>query len=202
MATKPTEVAGLNCPVGHENVPGAKFCAECGSALSEMVPCASGHQNLPGQKFCGECGERLGQSDSPETRTETSIDALDEVVAVELLDAAWQPENRELGRNDDLVGLTFRFENRSAKDVRAVGAEVIFLDLFGRTKRTVTLTADTKVLPGMQTVEDDSWSFKVNRFIDDDAWFMNHRFEDMKVMVIVRAILFVDGSLLGDPNIG
>ena len=51
------------CPEGHDgNAAGAKFCAECGTAMPVPAPltvtCPAGHETPPG-KFCGECGMSL-----------------------------------------------------------------------------------------------------------------------------------------------
>jgi len=45
---------------GTEGIPGKKFCAECGSALSNRCSnCNS--DNAPGAKFCADCGSALGK---------------------------------------------------------------------------------------------------------------------------------------------
>src|SRR6266851_2567266 len=44
---------------GTEGIPGKKFCAECGSPLSNRCSkCYS--ENAPGAKFCADCGSALG----------------------------------------------------------------------------------------------------------------------------------------------
>jgi len=44
---------------GTEGIPGKKFCAECGSPLSNGCSnCNS--DNAPGAKFCADCGSALG----------------------------------------------------------------------------------------------------------------------------------------------
>ncbi|HSF02810.1 MAG TPA: adenylate/guanylate cyclase domain-containing protein, partial [Solirubrobacterales bacterium] len=49
----------MNCPTcGTANVPGAKFCVECGSKLAAACP-TCGTANQPGAKFCLECGTSL-----------------------------------------------------------------------------------------------------------------------------------------------
>lgn len=54
----------LKCPeCGHENLPGAKFCNECGykfPVTPQPVYCPQcGLENPPGAKFCNECGQPL-----------------------------------------------------------------------------------------------------------------------------------------------
>ena len=46
----------------HTNLPGAKFCAECGVRLAASCP-RCGVPSLPAQKFCAECGTPLQQVD-------------------------------------------------------------------------------------------------------------------------------------------
>src|SRR5262252_6778547 len=46
----------------HPNLPGAKFCAECGARLAASCP-RCGVPSLPAQKFCAECGTPLQQVD-------------------------------------------------------------------------------------------------------------------------------------------
>ncbi|MCS7088198.1 MAG: zinc ribbon domain-containing protein [Thermoflexales bacterium] len=56
----------MKCPTcGAENLPGAKFCSQCGARLpfesaAPMLRCAAcGHENPAGSRFCGECGAPL-----------------------------------------------------------------------------------------------------------------------------------------------
>jgi len=53
--------ATIACPKCKANVPAnAKFCPECGAALSATVECPSCHQSNPaGSKFCANCGTKL-----------------------------------------------------------------------------------------------------------------------------------------------
>src|SRR5580700_7534163 len=45
---------------GTEGIPGKKFCAECGSPLSNR--CSScNSDNLSGAKFCADCGSALSK---------------------------------------------------------------------------------------------------------------------------------------------
>src|SRR5260370_27439621 len=48
----------LKC--GTDGIPGKKFCAECGSPLSNR--CSNcGSDNAPAAKFCADCGNALGE---------------------------------------------------------------------------------------------------------------------------------------------
>ena len=56
----------MNCPnCGFENIPGAKFCNECGSKLEAICP-RCGTKNPPGSKFCNECGGQFSSSTAPQ----------------------------------------------------------------------------------------------------------------------------------------
>ena len=44
---------------GTEAIPGKKFCAECGSPLSNRCSNCNA-DNAPGAKFCADCGSALG----------------------------------------------------------------------------------------------------------------------------------------------
>jgi hypothetical protein len=69
-ASAPAATGGMVCTVcGKENLPGAKFCTECGGktaapaasapAASGAVCTACGKENPPGTKFCTGCGGKL-----------------------------------------------------------------------------------------------------------------------------------------------
>jgi len=70
-------VHGSSC--GHENPPRAKFCLECGTALT--VECLHCHAELPpNAKFCLECGtdvrgssvaDRVSVADTPHATPDT-----------------------------------------------------------------------------------------------------------------------------------
>jgi class 3 adenylate cyclase/tetratricopeptide (TPR) repeat protein len=94
----------LICPeCASENVPGAKFCVECGTPLASRCPsCGAAH--APAQRFCAECGTALaaGAATSPAGPTATAELRFVSVLFV------------------DLVGYTSLSESRDAEDVRAL----------------------------------------------------------------------------------
>lgn len=59
--------AGVTCPsCGATTAPGAKFCAQCGTALPTALECPSCHtENPAGSRFCASCGTALGGSAAP-----------------------------------------------------------------------------------------------------------------------------------------
>jgi class 3 adenylate cyclase/tetratricopeptide (TPR) repeat protein len=87
---------------GAENRTGRKFCAECGSALSQACP-SCGAANEPGEKFCGECGAALAVQPRRAEAATTQPAAERRLVSVLFA---------------DLVGHTTLSEGRDAEDVR------------------------------------------------------------------------------------
>src|SRR5688572_3685933 len=58
-----------------ESPPGARFCDQCGSALSRTCP-GCGQPAAPAAKFCAECGARLGgaiPSGTPTPAPQTTV---------------------------------------------------------------------------------------------------------------------------------
>ena len=59
-AASGTAAESLVCPsCGKANVPGTKFCQECGAKLeaSDKRICSCGAEVAPGVRFCGSCGK-------------------------------------------------------------------------------------------------------------------------------------------------
>ncbi|MEN3283941.1 MAG: hypothetical protein V7607_5081, partial [Solirubrobacteraceae bacterium] len=91
------------CPACQaQNRDGAKFCNECGTALSML--CAScGAEHRPGQRFCDECGAALATAPQPAGVVEQATAAELRLVSVLFV---------------DLVGYTSLSESRDAEDMR------------------------------------------------------------------------------------
>jgi uncharacterized OB-fold protein len=72
-ASAPAAATGTVCTVcGKENLPGAKFCTECGGKTAVSAPATAtgtvctvcGKENLLGAKFCTECGGKTAAAAS------------------------------------------------------------------------------------------------------------------------------------------
>jgi class 3 adenylate cyclase/tetratricopeptide (TPR) repeat protein len=95
------------CPTcGSENEAGAKFCNDCGTALTAGCP-NCGATNKPGARFCNECGTALGGAaeTAPRPASAPGVAPVAERRLVTVLFA-------------DIVGFTPFAEERDAEDVR------------------------------------------------------------------------------------
>ena len=85
-----------------ENQPGAKFCVECGTALSLACP-SCGASHAPAQRFCAECGSQLGAAPAAVPPTRDAPAAERRLVSVLFA---------------DLVGFTTASEHRDSEETR------------------------------------------------------------------------------------
>ena len=117
----------MNCPnCGTENLPGSRFCNNCGERLAVACP-NCGTANQPGARFCNECGTALGNGEerasdagrangSPAMRP-ASVPGLG--VAPTPVESPREAERRLVTiLFADLVGFTPFAEERDAEEVR------------------------------------------------------------------------------------
>ncbi len=96
------DITCLSC--GTNQVDGARFCHECGSAVSPPVCGSCGESIVPGAKFCSACGA-----------TQTEVPAVANAPAYAPPSAARRVTSVLFG---DLVGFTSLSEARDQEDVR------------------------------------------------------------------------------------
>ena len=94
-----------NCAA--ENDAGAKFCNECGAALSAGCP-SCGATNKPGAKFCNECGGALGPAAATGQLSVAPPSSSEPVAERRLVTVLFA----------DIVGFTPFAEERDAEEVR------------------------------------------------------------------------------------
>ena len=102
--------ACVNC--GTENREGAKFCGECGVALTLVCP-ACGAPNAAERKFCDECGAALSEG-----VTAASADAVAGGATAPLPKAPVAERRYVSVLFADLVGFTAASEQRDAEETR------------------------------------------------------------------------------------
>lgn len=65
-----------------KNPAGMRFCGQCGSSLSDVLPCpACGAAIAPGMRFCGQCGTGLPTTAAPNVATVVTLPPAFAVVA-------------------------------------------------------------------------------------------------------------------------
>src|SRR5215813_3964969 len=115
---------------GVENPAGAKFCIECGGALTPACP-RCGSDNLPQAKFCANCGTALGGAGQPlpaKTRQRTGRTSAKKArrPAASPTTAKSRPTSPEAERRQltvlfcDLVGSTALSTQLDPEDLRLV----------------------------------------------------------------------------------
>lgn len=104
----------------------------------------------------------------------------------------------ESGEFLDKILLSFTFENRSTKDIRAFQGTAIFKDLFGTKIRDIQLTIDEGIKAGHRV----NWNGEVgyNEFIPAQRKFRDTDLKNMKYEWKPEAIIFADGSKIGIDN--
>lgn len=107
--------------------------------------------------------------------------------------ANWQSQEYE-----DTITITFVFENKGNKDIKAFKGEAVFKDAFGELIKKSNLTYDEGIKAGQKM----NWngSMKYNQFMDDHKKFRDTELENMKFEWRPKAIIFTDGSTLGIEN--
>src|SRR6185437_7645926 len=98
-------LARMVCPAcGTQNDPAARFCRECGAALSATCP-SCGASVAPGSKFCSSCGTALATRPSAPSAPAVDTTPDSERRLVSVLFA-------------DLVGFTTYADRRDAEETR------------------------------------------------------------------------------------
>ena len=101
----------MNCPsCTTENQPGAKFCVECGTALSLACPsCGAAH--APAQRFCAECGiaarNRSGRGTRPPREAPAAERRLVSVLFADLVGFTAASEHRDSEETRELLSAYF-----------------------------------------------------------------------------------------------
>lgn len=95
----------------------------------------------------------------------------------------------------DHLGMNLLLTNHTEKDIKAVSGVCIFSDLFDKEIRRVHVTIEDKV-PAGQSVKNDSYSLKLNKFDATDNRLRTIEMENLKMRFEAEAIIFKDGSIV------
>jgi hypothetical protein len=98
----------------------------------------------------------------------------------------------------DHLGLEMSYTNNADKEIRAFTGIVYFKDVFDREILKIGLTVDSyKIKPG-QAVIDKGKSIELNKFDSNHSKLKGTSIENLHVSFEVTAIIFADGSKLGE----
>jgi hypothetical protein len=79
----PAAPVSVKCPkCGHENRPGARFCAECGTLLHPGGCPRCGAEIVPGDRFCTQCGLDLSNLKTDMAKTPQAPERMPEIAEV------------------------------------------------------------------------------------------------------------------------
>ena len=93
----------------------------------------------------------------------------------------------------DHLGLNLVLTNQTEKDIKAVQGIAVFSDLFDTEILSVRLTIEANV-PAGQSVKNDSYSLKLNKFDANQSRLRSIEMENLKMRYDVQSIIFKDGS--------
>lgn len=101
------------------------------------------------------------------------------------------------GIYDDVIVISFVFENKGTKDIKAFQGEAKFKDLFGTELKSNNLMYDN----GLKAGEKKKWTgtLKFNQF-SDNAKFRDTELGNIKFEWVPKAIIFADNSKLGSTE--
>jgi hypothetical protein len=99
---------------------------------------------------------------------------------------------------EDKIDISFVFENKSNKDIKAFKGETVFKDAFGEPIKNIPLTYDQGIKAGQKK----NWhgELRYNQFMQDQRKFRDTELGNMKFEWKPKAIIFADGSKLGLDN--
>jgi|SRR6185369_14074180 len=99
------------------------------------------------------------------------------------------------GSYQDYINISFVFENKGAKDIKAFKGTSKFKDLFGEIIHEGPMTIDDGIKSGQKV----NWtgSIKYNQFIPSNTKLRDTDLDKMKFEWVPKAIIFADGSKIG-----
>lgn len=128
-------------------------------------------------------------------REEQLRQELDSVLTVAVVSKGFLGSDLEAGRYEDFITLTFAYQNKGTKAIRAFRGSVIFLDVFGDTIYSAGLKVDDPLGPG-QTRRESGRTIKYNQFMATHQRLRNTELSNMKIIWQPTDVIFADGTKL------
>jgi hypothetical protein len=117
------------------------------------------------------------------------IARLSEALAVAVFDKGFYEADYQ-----SYITVKFVFDNKTAKEIRALTGVVVFTDLFDKEIKSISVTYDQAIA----AKKNRKWDAQIeyNRYKDSDQLLASKKLADLKVQWKPEKILFSDGSSL------
>ena len=105
----------------------------------------------------------------------------------------FDPANAEDGQFQSYITVGFKFQNKTAKDIRGVQGIIIFYDIFQNEIKRVSISYDSTPIAANT---EKSWpaSIKYNQFMESDIKLNNTDLENLKYVWLPEMIIYQDGT--------
>jgi hypothetical protein len=126
------------------------------------------------------------------------VEKMNSALTVTFLKKGYQAANWQAGTFQDLINLSFGFENKGQKGIVGFKGAAHFVDIFGDEIKSINLSYDES-LPVGKAVR---WtgSVKFNQFMDDDKKLRAAADDKIKFTFVPQTIIFADGEKLEAPQ--
>lgn len=108
------------------------------------------------------------------------------------------PKDTDAWRFDDYVSLDFVVTNNSQKDIQGYKGKAMVDDIFG--DRVIVLSHKNDELLKAGETKSYNMYYEINPYIDSQLKFFNTSLDKLKITWDTTAIVFADGTSIGDAN--
>lgn len=126
-----------------------------------------------------------------------AAEAINKSVTVGLVSIRVIPEDIMNGRYSDYSSIKLVIENKSAKDIKGLRGDSVWINTFGEEYHRLTTNVEERIAAGQKLV----WAGgkEINEFLDDDKKLMQID-DNYKYRFEPRMIVFADGTTIGSPD--
>jgi hypothetical protein len=121
---------------------------------------------------------------------------LDSLLAVMLVSKTYLPKNPDVERFEDYISLTFAYQNKGKRAIKAFQGDVSFVDARGDTIYSAHLSVDRPLAPG-QTRREPGRIIRYNRSRSEHQRLRDAPLNSLKVVWQPSEVVFGDGSRVG-----
>ena len=132
--------------------------------------------------------QQAGASQSGKASSETGTDK----VSIEITKKGFIEADYRAGTYEDLLTMTFRITNHTAKDIKGVQGVVTFYDIFGNKIFASNLAYDQGILASSTKTYETSVHY--NQFMEDEVKLRNTSLDNLKFKWDVSTIVYADDT--------